>query len=110
MPTFVYKAVDAMGSENAGTLTADSRSAAVDQVMRLGFTPVLVKEGRESDLPSVKKSAPGGKVSQARVEAFTRGLANLLSAGVPLSRALNIAIREASNATAKATWTAIHDD
>jgi type II secretory pathway component PulF len=109
MPTFVYKAVDSKGGENAGTLTADSRSAAVDQVMRLGFTPVLIKEGHESDVPVVAKAA-GGKVSQSRVEAFTRGLANLLSAGVPLSRALNIAIREASNATAKAIWTAIHDD
>lgn len=108
MPTFVYKAVDAKGAENAGTLTADNRTAAVDQVMRLGFTPVLVKEGR--DVPVVAKAAVGGKVSQTRVEAFTRGLANLLSAGVPLSRALNIAIREASNPVAKATWTAIHDD
>ena len=46
MPVFVYKAIDSRGSENAGTLTADSRSAAMDQVMRLGFTPVLVKESR----------------------------------------------------------------
>ncbi|HLX59728.1 MAG TPA: type II secretion system F family protein [Planctomycetota bacterium] len=109
MPTFVYKAVDAKGSENAGTLVADSRTAAMDQVAKLGFTPVFVKEGKASEVPAVK-SAVGGKVGQARVEAFTRGLANLLAAGVPLSRGLNIAIREASNPLAKATWTAIHDD
>ena len=60
-------------------------------------------------MPAVKAAA-GGKVSQAKVEAFTRGLANVLSAGVPLSRALNITIREASNPVAKAQWTAIHDD
>ncbi len=111
MPVFVYKAVDSRGAENAGTLTADSRSAAMDQVSRLGFTPVLVKESRSGeDVPSVKLSAVTGKISQAKVESFTRGLANLLSAGVPLSRALNITIREASNAAAKAQWTAIHDD
>ena len=111
MPVFVYKAVDSKGSENAGTLTADSRSAAMDQVARLGFTPVFVKESRSgADVPSVKSAAATGKISQAKVESFTRGLANLLSAGVPLSRALNITIREASNAAAKAQWTAIHDD
>ncbi|MEI6232781.1 MAG: type II secretion system F family protein [Planctomycetota bacterium] len=111
MPVFIYKAVDKKGSENAGTLTADSRSAAMDQIMRLGFTPVLVKENKSGDAaPVAKNVAANGKVSQARVEAFTRGLANLLSAGVPLSRALNITIREASNPIAKAQWTAIHDD
>lgn len=111
MPVFTYKAVDAGGRENAGTLTADSRSAAMDQVMRLGFTPVLVKESRSNDAAPVAKSvAANGKVSQTLVEGFTRGLANLLAAGVPLSRALNITIREASNPVARAQWTAIHDD
>ena len=55
MPTFVYKAVDARGAENAGTLTAESRTAAMDQVMRLGFTPVLVKESKAGEL-SLRKS------------------------------------------------------
>ena len=111
MPQFTYKAVDAKGSESAGMLTADSRSAAMDQVMRLGVTPVLVKESRTGECaPAAKAAMANGKVSQARVEAFTRGLANLLSAGVPLSRALNITIREAANPVAKAQWTAIHDD
>jgi type II secretory pathway component PulF len=44
------------------------------------------------------------------VEAFTRELANLLAAGVPLSRALSILRREASNPAARAQWIAIHDD
>jgi type II secretory pathway component PulF len=44
------------------------------------------------------------------VEAFSRELANLLAAGVPLSRALQILCREASQAAARKQWTAIHDD
>ena len=111
MPVFVYKAVDARGSENAGSVSAESRSAAVDQVLKLGFTPVLVKESANgADVTAASKAAAAsGKVSQAKVEAFTRGLANLLGAGVPLSRALNIVIREATHPAAKAQWTAIHD-
>ena len=44
------------------------------------------------------------------MEAFTRQLASLLTAGVSLSRALHILSREASQAAARRQWTAIHDD
>ena len=44
------------------------------------------------------------------METFTRGLSNLLAAGVPLSRALQILSREAGRPAAKAQWAAIHDD
>jgi type II secretory pathway component PulF len=54
---------------------------------------------------------PGSaRVSQADVEAFSRELANLLAAGVSLSRALQILSREASHAAARKQWSAIHDD
>jgi type IV pilus assembly protein PilC len=45
-----------------------------------------------------------------QLETFTREMANLLAAGVPLSRALTIIMRETRNAVAKAQWTSIHDD
>ena len=110
MPMFAYRALDPKGAENAGTLSADSRAAAVEQVMRQGFVPIVVQEHIEQAPAPVKRSVPSGRVSQPQVEAFTREMANLLSAGVPLSRALNIIIRETSQAAARAQWTAIHDD
>ena len=110
MPVFAYRALDAKGAENAGTLSADSRAAAVEQVMRQGFVPVVVQETIAQAPAPVKKSAPPGRVSQAQVDAFTREMANLLGAGVPLSRALNIIIRETSQSAARAQWTAVHDD
>ena len=64
------------------------------------------------DAPAKDKSRrrPGLRiVSKAEVEAFTRELANLLAAGVPLSRALSILSREASRPAAKALWATIHD-
>jgi len=59
---------------------------------------------------TAREPAGGGRVSKANVEAFTRQLANLLSAGVPLSRALHILNRETSQASAKRQWSTIHDD
>ncbi|NJL31772.1 MAG: hypothetical protein HC898_09145 [Phycisphaerales bacterium] len=49
-------------------------------------------------------------MSGAAVEAFTRELANLLAAGVPLGKALHILRREATHAGAKRQWSAVHDD
>ena len=50
-----------------------------------------------------------GRVSKGEVEAFTRQLANLLAAGVPLSRALSILSREASRPAAARLWATVHD-
>ncbi len=50
-----------------------------------------------------------GKVTPRMLENFTRLLSSLLAAGVPLSRALTILQREASNPVAREKWKQIHD-
>ena len=117
MPVFAYKAMDLKGIERAGTLSAENRATALDEVMARGFTPIDVQEHRgkaektgSNHATSGAKVSRPGRVPRSHVEAFTREMANLLSAGVPLSRSLNIVIREASLPAARALWTAIHDD
>ena len=51
----------------------------------------------------------GNKVTARMLENFTRLLSSLLAAGVPLSRALVILIREASTPAAAEQWQEIHD-
>ncbi|HEY3320916.1 MAG TPA: type II secretion system F family protein [Planctomycetota bacterium] len=110
MPVFAYKALDPKGAESSGTVSADNRAAAIEQVVLRGFTPILVaQDAALAPAAQARRNAPQ-RVSQAHVDAFTRELANLLSAGVPLSRGLNIVVREASSPAARAQWTAIHDD
>ncbi|HYG74064.1 MAG TPA: type II secretion system F family protein [Planctomycetota bacterium] len=110
MPVFAYRALDLKGQESAGTLTADSRASAVEQVIQRGFTPVLVQEHSAGPV-TVRKVAPAAaRASQAQVDSFTLELANLLSAGIPLSRGLTIIMRETTSPSARALWTAIHDD
>ncbi len=110
MSVFSYSAVDSGGQEARGNVVAQSRAAAVDQVVQKGLTPVSVKEQRVPVKASATAGVPGGRVSQASVEAFSRELANLLAAGVPLSRALHIVSREAAQPAARKQWSAIHDD
>jgi len=110
MPVFAYKAIDLQGKESAGTLSADNRAAAVEQVIRQGSTPISVQEHTQVAAAVVKTPAGKGRVPQTYIESFTREMSNLLSAGVPLSRALSIVIREANHPVAKAQWTAIYND
>ncbi|MDY7010186.1 MAG: type II secretion system F family protein [Planctomycetota bacterium] len=110
MPVFAYTALDASGEKTSGTVPAQSRSAALEQVTQKGLVPVSMTEQQPAAVKRVISRRSSGRVSQANAEAFTRELANLLAAGVPMNRALNILCREATQPAAKKQWTAIHDD
>ena len=110
MPAFTYTAMDASGRETAGTLTADGRGEALAQIAARGMQPVAVEEQGVDAKAKPGAAQRPGRVSKAGVEAFTRQLASLLAAGVPLSRALHILAREASQAAARRQWVIIHDD
>jgi type IV pilus assembly protein PilC len=109
LPTFVYKALDHKGSEVSGSLTVGGRDAVIDKIISDGLSPVSITEQKGSDSKSRKGFSRTGRVSRADVQAFIRELANLLTGGVPLSRALEILSREASNPAAKTQWSAIKD-
>jgi len=110
MPAFSYRAVDGSGSETSGSVTAESRAGAVEQLVHTGLHPVSVQEAHGAAAAPQRRAFRAGRVSRASVEAFTRELANLLAAGIPLSRALRIIGREASQPAAQHLWTTIHDD
>lgn len=116
MSVFSYTALSKDGSRTSGTLTAESRSAAIAQMSRQGLSPVKIDEARDAAAAARKAKAaasttgPIGKVSAKSVETFTRELANLLAGGVPLSRAMSLLRREASNPAAKQLWNALYED
>lgn len=111
MAAFAYIAIDPTGRQTSGQVDADSRNSALDQVMALGLSPVEVKEKASATPVAAKEKPPASvRLSQSVVESFTRELANLLAGGLPLSRALQILKREASNPTAKYVWGTVHDD
>ena len=124
MSTFVYTAIGRDGRQASGTVAADSRSAAIAQVVRQGMHPLRIDEqGKNGNgsaaafahpgLAAKSAAAPGAKLGRVpghAVEQFTRELASLLSGGVPLARALSLLKREASNPAAAALWARVHDD
>jgi type II secretory pathway component PulF len=117
MSVFAYTAMGKDGRLTSGTMTCDSRAAALQQIGRQGLHPVKIEEAKDTAAAAKKAKAAAaaaaphtGKVSSKAIESFTRELANLLAGGVPLSRALALLRRESSNAAARQLWSDIHDD
>ncbi|MGB0582623.1 MAG: type II secretion system F family protein [Limisphaerales bacterium] len=113
MALFQYKAITANGAMTEGSLEAAGRQAALKELEQQGLNPVDLAENGSG----AKASAASGdgnmfaakKVTVKDLETFTRLLSSLLSAGLPLSRALVILVKETSNPVAKAQWKEIHD-
>lgn len=104
MPTFSYKALNAQGREVSSTLAAPNRKTVIERLIEKSLTPVTIQEQETARGGHRLRS---GRVTKADVETFTRELANLLTAGVPLSRALGILSREASRDSARRQWNAL---
>src|SRR5512143_3999583 len=123
MPTFQYRALKADGVIAEGQLEASGRPDAFRQIEVLGLRPVSLAEkaagnGKNGSGAAAAPAALGDlsklslkskKVSSKDLENFTRLLSSLLAAGVPLSRALVILYREATNPVVHAKWKEIHD-
>lgn len=118
MPTFQYKAIQSDGTIAEGQLEAIGRPDAFRQMEGRGLRPVSLSERATKNGAAKNGNAPAAdfsfkfksqKVSAKELENFTRLLSSLLAAGVPLSRALVILCKEASNPVSAAKWREVHD-
>jgi len=107
MAIFTYKAMDANGRPVADSVAAADRAAAIDQLFSRSLNPISVERQEEHQAAGVLSRT--GRITKGDVESFTRQLANLLAAGVPLSRALNILSREAAKPVTQKLWATVHD-
>jgi len=86
--SYYFKAVASDGKPRTGSLTATTEQSAAAELRKQGLTPVYVGAkpggGFAWRLPSIR----GGR--RKDVLLFTQELSTLLSAGVPVDRALNI--------------------
>jgi type IV pilus assembly protein PilC len=122
MPKFKYTAADSAGNEKNGIVEAVNRPAALLRIKEMGLTPSAVAEfapqsakavaaapgaavkSAKSSLGARKISLPGflsGRVSRKQLMIFTRQLATMNDAGVPLLRALQIIQKQETSSTLK---------
>jgi len=116
MPKFEYRALDSQGNEISGTVDAASESEAIAQLQKQNYYAPQVAppgkkfgktKGRASRAKKRGKSAvgrkKGGKVKSKALALFTRQLATLIDAGLPLVRGLTVLARQETNPVLKQT-------
>lgn len=119
MPNFQYRAMQSDGAIAEGRLEAAGRQEAFRQMETRGLKPISLAETKngtaEKNSPapaamgSLSLRLESKKISARVLENFTRLLSSLLAAGVPLSRALVILVKEATSPVAKEKWKGVHD-
>ncbi len=119
MPNFRYTALDQNGAEKTGFITADNKIAAMEMVRNQGL---LVRECVESTKAEAKAATKkketkkgkgakkekkvgkvGASVKQKEMMVFTRQLATLIDAGLPLLQSLNVLSKQEPNPNLRAT-------
>ncbi|MGB9107195.1 MAG: type II secretion system inner membrane protein GspF [Telluria sp.] len=100
MPAFRYEAVDTGGVTRKGVLNADSPRAARADLRLQGLTPLAVEaiEAQVDESGAARSRGFGERLSQVELALFTRQLASLLEAGLPLEQAFTALLEQAERA------------
>jgi type IV pilus assembly protein PilC len=130
MPRFTYTAVDSRGHESNGLVEAATTNDAVSELRRAGYFPTHVyEEGAKTE--TLPKAARQKKTKAPRAERkagsmnivlfqrktvkpkvlmiFTRQLATLIDAGLPLLRGLNVLAKQERDSVLKNTINKLAD-
>ena len=121
MPKYSYVAMDSRGKESKGTIEVASQNEAIGRVKEMGLFPTKIvevdkvkeapdKKAKVAGRPAGKKKGvnlniqiPGlsGRVKSKVLTTFTRQLATLVDAGLPLLRGLRVLEKQEKNPTLK---------
>ncbi|WUR12907.1 type II secretion system inner membrane protein GspF [[Empedobacter] haloabium] len=100
MPAFRYEAVDAGGATKKGVVNADSARSARADLRGQGLVPIKVDaiSAQVDASGATARRGLGEKLSTTELALFTRQLASLLEAGLPLEQAFTALLEQAERA------------
>jgi type IV pilus assembly protein PilC len=117
MPRYSYVAMDSRGKETKGVLEVASQNEAINRLKEMGYFPTKVVEdkgkakkakgaparpGQKKKGMSINIEIPGfSGVKSKTLSVFTRQLATLVDAGLPLLRGLRVLEKQEPNPTLK---------
>lgn len=120
MATFTYKALDKAGKEIRGSIEATGEDAVVERLRNMGYYVTQINKHKQglgqmdlNDLPIFRllgKIISRGKVGLKHMAAFSRQLATLIGAGLPLLRSLQILEEQVEDRNLKDAITKLVED
>jgi type II secretory pathway component PulF len=96
MPTFHYRARSQGGELLTGAIETSGPEAAADHLAGLGYVPIAIEEKKEGALSGDLLEAFRRITPQDRI-IFSRQLATLINAGIPLTTALDTCASQSEN-------------
>lgn len=93
MSVYIYTATDTEGKKKEGMVDARSYETAVNLLKSQGLFVIALNEHTEGMLAQLLKF---GGVKKQDVVAFTRQFSTMMSSGLPVSRALDVLVQQAS--------------
>ncbi len=99
MKRFNYKAKDKTGKLVVGEVEASSQLVAAKLVRQKGLTVIAITPARETIFSSIRKLRD--RITMADVSTFTRQLATMVNAGLPITEALLILRQQTKGAMQK---------
>ena len=115
MGKFAYEAMNQAGQEVKDEIDAASTEDALAKIRSLGYFPTRIREkgGAKAKADAAKKSGRRrrtGRISGSLLTQFTRQLATLQDAGLPILRSLNILEDQQKPGTMKNILRAVSED
>lgn len=108
MAKYQYIAKDIKGSLTKGEIEANSQKSAEEAISAQSLTPVQVKEINETFFSELRQKL--GHVPATEKVMFSKQLATLISAGVPISQSMHILERQTKNKILKEAINALGSD
>lgn len=105
MPSFTYKARNIDGATVSGVLAADSHQQALRALDEQALFPVEVREGGKAGTGPRRK-----KVRATAIAAFYSQFSDLLRAGVPALRSLDVMYKQTHNPVLKEVLKEVRED
>jgi general secretion pathway protein F len=112
LPVFLYKAISAEGVALEGEMEARAETAVVERLQGMGYIPIRVDAAQTENAPQSGSFGwlRSGRVNQAEIGVFTREIATLLHAGLPLDRALEILVALSENEKVRRLLMQVRDE
>jgi general secretion pathway protein F len=97
VPAFRYEAVDSLGATRKGVVNADSARAARSDLRTQGLVPIAVDAiaSQLDESGQTRRRGLGDRLSTVELSLFTRQLASLLEASLPLEQAFTALLEQA---------------
>lgn len=100
MTTFAYVALDPTGKKSAGFVEAASQDAAISSLTHEGrFVVEIREEARKTPAGGALAFGGSKRVTKSDLALFTRRMADLSSAGLPLDRVLQVVAEQSESQT-----------